>query len=291
MKLIIKFNLVFLVVFLIGLAITGYVSNDLLKKNARDEILQNARMMMQSALAARSYTSGQIRPLLDTQMKYQFLPQTVPAYSATEQFNDVRKKYPDYQYKEATLNPTNPRDRAADWEADVVNVFRQGSKEPEIIGERDTPTGRSLYMARPIQITAEPCLICHTTPDMAPKTMIDLYGPANGFGWKLNEVVGAQIVSVPMTVPLQKANETFKVFMLSLTGVFVFIFAALNLMLFTIVIRPVTRLSELADEVSKGKLDAPEFEVKGKDEIATLAASFGRMRKSMVHAMKMLDDQ
>jgi HAMP domain-containing protein len=290
MKLIVKFNLVFLAIFLIGLAIAGYVSNDLLQKNARDEILQNARIMMQSALAARSYTSGQIRPLLDTQMKYQFLPQSVPAYSATEQFNDLKTKYPDYLYKEATLNPTNPRDRAADWEADVVNVFRNGSKEPEVIGERETPSGRSLYMARPIQIKSEPCLICHTTPDMAPKTMIDLYGGANGFGWKLNEVVGAQIVSVPMTVPIQKANDTFKVFMLSLTGVFVFIFLALNLMLLTIVIRPITRLSQLADQVSLGKLDAPEFPSKGKDEIATLAASFGRMRKSLVQAMKMLEE-
>jgi protein-histidine pros-kinase len=242
MKLIVKFNLVFVLVFLAGLAITGYVSNDLLQKNARDEVLQNARIMMEAALATRTYTATQIRPLLDTQMKYQFLPQTVPAYAATEQFNDLKKKYPDYLYKEAALNPTNPRDRATDWEADVVNQFRGGAKESELIGERETPSGRSLYMARPIQIKAEPCLICHTTAEMAPKTMVDQYGGNNGFGWKLNEIIGAQIVSVPMTVPFQKAHETFKVFMLSLTGVFLFIFVALNLMLLTIVIRPITKL-------------------------------------------------
>jgi protein-histidine pros-kinase len=290
MKLIVKFNLVFVLVFLAGLAITGYVSNDLLQKNARDEVLQNARIMMEAALATRTYTATQIRPLLDTQMKYQFLPQTVPAYAATEQFNDLKKKYPDYLYKEAALNPTNPRDRATDWEADVVNQFRGGAKESELIGERETPSGRSLYMARPIQIKAEPCLICHTTAEMAPKTMVDQYGGNNGFGWKLNEIIGAQIVSVPMTVPFQKANETFKVFMLSLTGVFLFIFIALNLMLLTIVIRPITKLSELADQVSLGKMDAPEFPAKGKDEIATLAASFGRMRTSLKQALKMLDE-
>jgi HAMP domain-containing protein len=290
MKLIVKFNLVFVVIFVIGLLTAAFVSKDLLEKNARDEVLQNARIMMEAALATRTYTSTQIRPLLETQMKYQFLPQSVPAYSATEQFNDLRKKYPDYMYKEAALNPTNPRDRATDWEADVVNQFRQGSKENELIGERDTPTGRSLYMARPIQIKAEPCLICHTTAEMAPQTMIALYGGNNGFGWKLNEIIGAQIVSVPMTVPFQKAHETLKVFMISLTGVFLFIFVALNLMLLTIVIRPITKLSELADQVSLGKMDSPEFPVKGKDEIATLAASFGRMRTSLVQALKLLDE-
>jgi len=290
MRLIVKFNIVFLAIFLVGLAIAAYVSLDLLRQNAREEVLQHARIMMESALATRGYTSKQVRPLLETQMKYQFLPQSVPAFAAQEQFGDLRKKFTDYDYKEATLNPTNPRNRATDWETDVVNQFRQSPDRPEIIGERDTPTGRALYMARPLQIKDAACLYCHSTVDTAPKTMIELYGPANGFGWKLNEVVGAQIVSVPMTLPIKRANDTFKVFMISLTGVFAFIFVALNLMLHAIVIRPVTRLSRIADEVSLGNLDAPEFTSKGKDEIAILAGSFNRMRTSLVQAMKMLGE-
>ena len=290
MKLIVKFNLVFLVIFVIGLIIAAYISRSLLQQNARDEVVQNARIMMESSLAARAYTANQIKPLLETQMKYQFLPQTMPAYGATEQFNDLRKKFPDYTYKEATLNPTNPRDRATDWEVDVVNQFRQASDRLEIVGERESSSGPVMYMARPIQIKNEACLICHSTVDVAPKTMIDMYGPANGFGWKLNEIIGAQIVSVPLTVPVKRADDTFRVFMISLTAVFAFIAIALNLMLMFIVIRPVSRLSEIADQVSLGKVDAPEFRIKGKDEIAVLAGSFTRMRTSLVQAMKMLEE-
>lgn len=290
MKLIVKFNLVFLVIFVIGLIIAAYVSRSLLQQNARDEVVQNARIMMESSLAARAYTANQIKPLLETQMKYQFLPQTIPAYSATEQFNDLRKKFPDYTYKEATLNPTNPRDRATDWEVDVVNQFRQASDRLEIVGERESSSGPAMYMARPIQIKNEACLVCHSTVDAAPKTMIDMYGPANGFGWKLNEIIGAQIVSVPLSVPVKRADDTFRVFMISLTAVFAFIAIALNLMLMFIVIRPVSRLSQIADQVSLGKVDAPEFRIEGKDEIAVLAGSFNRMRTSLVQAMKMLED-
>jgi len=290
MKLIVKFNIVFLAIFAIGFAIAATVSRDLLLRNAREEVLQHARIMMESALATRAYTSKQVRPLLETQMKYQFLPQSVPAFAANEQFNDLRKKFIDYDYKEATLNPTNPRNRATDWETDVVNQFRQTPDRGEIIGERDTPSGRTLYMARPLQIKDSACLYCHSTVDAAPKTMIQLYGPANGFGWKLNEVIGAQIVSVPMTLPVKRADDTFKVFMISLSAVFAFIFIALNLMLHAIVIRPVTRLSRIADEVSLGNLDAPDFVRKGKDEIAILAGSFNRMRTSLVQAMKMLGE-
>jgi len=290
MKLVVKFNLVFLLVFLIGLAAAGFTSDRLLQANARDEIVLNARLVMEAALATRAYTSTQVGPLLQTQMKYTFLPQSVPAYSATEVFNGLRKAFPDYSYKEATLNPTNPRNRANDWEADIVNQFRNASDRPEMVGERDTPGGKSFYIARPIQIKQESCLYCHSTVDAAPKTLVEKYGPANGFGWKVNEVIGAQIVSVPTEVPIARANAAFRTFMISLTAVFAFIFVALNPMLWFMVIRPVTRLSRFADQVSQGdNMDAPDFPVGSRDEIGVLTQSFNRMKKSLVQAMKMLE--
>jgi protein-histidine pros-kinase len=289
MKLIWKFNLVLLGIFVLGFLIAGFISYRALQANAREEILQNARLMMESALSARDYTIAQVKPLLETQMKYKFLPQTVPAYAATEQFNELRKKHPDYAYKEATLNPSNPRNRASDWEADVVNVFRNTSTTTEIIGERDTPTGRSLYLARPIQVKSQSCLDCHSTVDAAPKTMLDLYGNANGFGWKMQEIIGAQIVSVPMTVPIERAQKTFTTFMGSLALVFVAIFVLLNLMLYTMVIRRVTHLAGIADQVSLGNMDAGDFKTKSKDEIGVLTEAMGRMKASLVQAMKMLE--
>ena len=290
MKLMWKFNIVLLAVFVVGFVLTGFISYGVLQANAREEILDNARVMMESALASRSYTNSQVTPLLETQLRYTFLPQTVPAYAATEQFNDLRKKYPDYSYKEATLNPTNPRDRATDWEADVVNQFRNGlAKGNELFGERDTATGQTLYLARPIQIKDPACLACHNTVAEAPKTMIELYGPANGFGWKLNEIIGAQIVSVPSALPIQRANHTFKVFMLLLTLVFVVTFILLNVMLHSIVIQRIKQLSKLADEVSLGHLESAEFKTRSKDEIGVLTQALARMNKSLVQAIKMLE--
>ena len=289
MKLIVKFNLVLLSVFAIGFLVTGYVSNRLLQRNAKGEILENARIMMEAALAVRSYTNTQIKPLLDTQLKYSFLPQSVPAYSANEYFKQLRNKFPDYAYKEATLNPTNPINRATDWEADIIRYFRQSPEQTELVGERDTPNGRALYIARPMKIKDTKCLYCHDTPEGAPRTMIERYGSDNGFGWKLNDIQTAQIVSAPTQLPVQRARIAFAGFMLSLAGVFAGIFLALNAMLIFLVTRPVNRLSDLADEVSLGNMDVPEFQVSGKDEIAGLAESFGRMRKSLARAIKMLD--
>ncbi len=289
MKLIWKFNLAILAVAAVAFILAAVVSYTVLHANARDEVLQNARVMMESANASSDYTNAQVRPLLETQLKYKFIPQSVPAFAAIEQFNELRKNYPDYTFKPATLNPTNPRNHATDWEIDIVNQFRQSATKTEVIGERATPTGRSLYLARPIQIKDPACLTCHSTPDAAPRTMVETYGSANGFGWKVNEIVGANIVSVPTSVPVQRANYTFRIFLLSLLVVFAFTIGMLNVMLYLFVIRRVKRLSKLADEVSLGNLDAGEFQTRSKDEIGVLTEALGRMKTSMVQAIKMLD--
>jgi HAMP domain-containing protein len=288
LKLLAKFNLAFAVLFLLGIGASGYISWQLLQSNARAETAENARLMMSVALAVRSYTNTQIKPLLKTQMVYSFLPQSVPAYSATEVLGELHSKYPSYAYKEALLNPTNPRDRAVDWEADVVNQFRNGSAK-ELIGVRDSPAGSSLYFARPLTITDRACLECHSTVDAAPKPMVDVYGPANGFGWNFMETVGAQVVSVPTDVPFARAKKAFVTFMGSLIGVLVVIGVSLNLLLWWIFIRPVTRISALADRISLGELEAPDLKVRSRDEIRTLAESLARLRKSLVQAMKMIE--
>src|SRR5262249_36773227 len=211
MRLLVKLNLIFLLVFGSGIVVSGYLSRNFLLQSAREEVLQQARLMMGSAGAMRTYTTKQVSPLLQAHQKEinTFLAQTVPAFAATEAFNYLRTDYPDYTYKEATLNPTNLRDRAVDWEADVIQIFRNHADQKEFNGERGTPNGRSLFLARPI-VAAGPCLECHSTPREAPLTMIKVYGKNNGFEWKMGDTVGAQIISVPMSVPLGIADRAFR---------------------------------------------------------------------------------
>ncbi len=283
-----KFNIVLAVVFGAGMAVSAWVSHELLQRNAKQETLRNAGLMMEAALSIRGYTVKQVKPHLESQLAETFLPQTVPAFAATETFNALRVKYPDFSYKEATLNPTNPRDRAVDWEADVVNAFRNSAAQTEITGERDTPTGRMLYIARPIQIKDPACLACHSVPSAAPASMIKVYGENNGFGWKHMEVIGAQVVSVPMSLPIKNANDAFMVFMGSLAAIFVVTFVVLNAMLSIMIIRPIAKMSASADRISQGDFNVAEFG-KGSDEISVLGTSFNRMRRSLQKALKLIE--
>jgi HAMP domain-containing protein len=290
MRLLAKVNLLFVVLFGLGMGIGLYLSWRFLESNAKEQVLEQARLMMASASATRTYTTEDVAPLLKTHQQHSqsFLAETVPAFAATQTFANLRKTFPDYTYKEATLNPTNPRDRATDWEADVVNLFRNYSDRKEVIGERNTPDGRSMYLAKPL-VAKTACLECHSTPAQAPPALLRVYGPNNGFGWKEGEVIGAQVVSVPMNVPLNIANRAFHTLAVVTLGVVLAVVLAFNLALRSLVIRPVMQLSTLADQVSKGDLEIPEAAAKGTDEISDLARAFNRMYVSLKKAMKMLE--
>lgn len=284
-----KFNLVMFVAFAVGLGLAGAYSYGVVRENAQAGVLQNARIMLESASAIRAYTSKEIQPLLAEQSSVRFLPHTIPSFAAQTNLRKIQDSFPDYVYKEPTLNPTNPADRPTDWEADIIGAFRQQPALLELVTERDTPTGPALNLARPFRLKDPACLACHSVPSAAPASMLDIYGTANGFGWKLGDVIGAQVVTVPMQVALDRANKMFAWLFGGLAAVFAVMVLLLNLMLHYLIVKPVRQMSSMASDVSMGKGDVPEYVLPGKDEISSLATSFNRMRRSLSNAMTMLE--
>lgn len=289
MKLLAKFNLILLALFSVGGVILSQAIYGFLIRNAQREAMQQAELMMASAKSIREYTSADLAPLLELspQHKQRFLPETVPAFGALSTFNKLRSDYPDYSYREPALNPTNPEHRATAWEADLISWLRDHPDQKRLTGERDTPMGRSLYLAEPLTAT-QPCMQCHSHPSAAPTAMLATYGPNNGFGWKPGSIVAAQIVSVPTSVPMQKAKEAFRLLLFYLVVTLVATIIALDVGVYYIVIRPLRLVSDTADRVSKGELNVPPLQVRGKDEIAMVTASFNRMQLSLAKAFKLL---
>jgi protein-histidine pros-kinase len=134
-----------------------------------------------------------------------------------------------------------------DWEADVVNHFRDHPDQKRLVGERDTPLGRSLYLAQPIA-AAPPCLECHSTPAIAPRSIIRSYGRDNGFGWKPNEIVAAQIVSVPESALIDIANKAFRTLLIYLIAIFIITLIAADAALFSILGGGTRKAGQVAGE-------------------------------------------
>ena len=282
-----KFNLLMVAVAALGVALFALAAGPLVNAVAREEVLQSSRIMMESAAGARKYTSEQIAPLLKDRMAHQFYPQSVSAYAAKRNFDVIHKKFPDFIYREAALNPSNPQDRASDWEADIINDFRANPAKEEVSLVRQTATGPMLELARPL-VNKPACMECHNTAATAPASMIALYGDQNGFGWKPGEVIGAQIVSVPMSASALRAGHIRKLFVIPFACFLVLLFVSINLLLHFVVIRPIERIAKNAEAVSMGDINTPEYRYGGRDQIGRLAASLNRMHRSLVEAFRML---
>lgn len=285
-----KFNAVLIGACLAGIAAASSLSYWVVQRSAINEVEQEIRLLRANALAVRHFTVTGVAPLLADETDILFLPQSVPSYTAQTVFARFRESFPEYRYKEAALNPTNPDDLAEPWEAELINQLRDNpslERVSTVIAEGDQ---RYFTIAFPMQIQSEGCLRCHSTPDVAPAAMVDLYGPDNGFGWELNEIIGAQIVSAPMSLVDQRARETVIVLVLGLSGAFILVLIVTNLLLSRIVLKPVSRMSEMAEKVSLGDFSLDEYVKPGKDEISSLSVSFNRMRRSLESAMKLLDD-
>jgi HAMP domain-containing protein len=290
-KLLAKLNLLLILVFGLGLVLIAMNARSFLLEDAKKTVLNQAELMAASSKATRDYTEEEISPILENtpDHKNEFLPQTIPFYAATVTFNRLRKTFPDYTYKEATLNPTNLVDRASDWEADIVNDFRNHPEKAQVVGERNTAVGQSLYLARPIAVE-EGCLTCHSQPSVAPAALVKRYGTQNGFGWHPHEIVAAQIISVPMSVPVKMVNEGFRNLLITLGAIFFAAIALIDIGMYYLVIQPLRRVSQSSDRISTGEIDLPPLPVSGKDEIAQVTTSFNRMHTSLKKAMEMLSN-
>ncbi|MBV9734139.1 MAG: DUF3365 domain-containing protein, partial [Verrucomicrobia bacterium] len=233
-KTFVRFNLVFLPILAAAIGATAAIVHSHLQEGAQQQVVSTAKVMLETARASRKYTTEQIAPLLETlrPSDQQFHPQSIPFYAATEAFNYFRQTHPDFAYKEAAPNPTNPRDRTVDWEADIVNEFRNDTSKKELIGQRDTPLGPSLFISTPIKVDDASCLQCHSTPDKAPPGMVKLYGSANGFGWQSGDIVGAQIVSVPAALTEKLADNSFQSIFWWLLGIGIVVLGVTNGVLF-----------------------------------------------------------
>lgn len=287
-----KFNLVLLAALAAGLLLAHFLSRSLLLDIAQKQVEQEARIIMQAARASRIYTSGNLRPAVKPHLdKNDFIPQTVPSYAATTQMQILHESIPEYFYKEAALNPTSKSHQADAWETKLIGYFRNKKTTDELVGVRNSEEGQVLYLARPMQIKKEQCLDCHGKPADAPANMLKIYGDKNGFDWKLNEIVGAQLVTVNMQVTLDRANHAHARIMQGLLLVSVLIAVVLNVLLHFVVIKPTRAMAENANKISMGDLEIEEFEVPGNDEISQLGQSFNRMYRSLSSAMKLLDEK
>jgi methyl-accepting chemotaxis protein len=184
--------------------------------------------------------------------------------------------YQNFFYKEATLNPTNLRDLADEFETELVQRFRANPDLREQSGFR-TSNGETLfYSARPLAIGSESCLACHSTPENAPASLIATYGDEHGFGWNLGEVIAAQIIYVPANDVFGSARSAFALIMAIVVGTFALAMLVIGQRLRRSVVRPVEQMGLYAAGLSDGDITEDEVEAEGIKWVAKRGDELGQ---------------
>lgn len=288
-----SFTLVILLIFISGITLSGITLSQVLGFKARQEVASTANVLMDILNSARKYTSSQIAPKLQERMTPdEFLPQIVPAYTAGSIFRIMRQEHPmysEYSYKEAMLNPTNPNDKANEFETKLIERFRRQRNLKTVADFISLPSGsQAFYTAYPIVIKDPNCLQCHSTPERAPQEMIDIYGVNNGFNWQLNQVLGTQVVYVPATIVQQKVVQSLLWILGSIALIFAITMFAANLWLKKHVVTPINQVVQVAEAVSTGDMTA-EFKNVSNNEVGVLVEAFTRMKVSLEMAIRRLE--
>ena len=292
-----QFTLLLTLIFVGGSILSGITLSSAMQRKAEDEVATKAELLTQTMNAVRSYTSDRVAPLLQEQLvtSPEFISETVPAYSAIEVFENFRKQpeYADFFYKEATLNPTNPRDKADAFEANLVERFRAQPELAKLTGYRNIEGVKQFFTARPLKVTAASCLQCHSRPEVAPPSQIAKFGSENGFGWQLDDIVAAQTIYVPSNEVFAKGDQ----YLLLTMGIFVSVFAMLSLLINRLlkrrVIRPVRQITAIARSLTTGSVTAEKVEAsyspnmlkiaRRADEPGQLARAFQHMAQEVAN--------
>jgi len=280
-----KLTLLLVGIFLGGLIFSGSALYFVLYSNAEHQISSEAKLLLKTMSSVRDYTHNQIAPELNSRINVEeeFLPQAIPAFAASEVFRIFREDYfsqEDYFYKEAAINPRIADDRATEFEAGIIKYFQEDTDRKDWSGSCYLNNLQYFCIAEPLAVTQTSCLECHSTPEKAPQAMVARYGADKGFGWQLGEIVATKMIYVPAIEVFQRSRQSFVMVMGIVIMVFALVVFLMNLWLKKYVVKPLTKMSQVAQALSTGQMEA-DFETNSTDEVGRLAKSFKLMKTSL----------
>ncbi|MEH2191908.1 MAG: DUF3365 domain-containing protein [Nostoc sp.] len=300
-KLATKFTLLLLLVFVGAIAVSGLALSHALEQKAEAEIAYRSQTIAETMNSVSNYTNTHINPLLIQMVntKDTFIPESIPSFAVREVFENLRKNedYKDFLYKDANLNPTNLRDKADAFEIELIERFRREPELKNISGFRDSYDEKLFYNARPFSIKNPTCLRCHSTPEVAPKSQIVSYGSENGFGWKLNEIVGTQVIYIPAKQVFDDAHRAFVLFISLFIIIFAIVILLINYLLKRNVLQPLKPMAQLAQKISMNEISVEEAKQFDREKLTSIVqrhdelGQLGRVFQRMVHEISTREQQ
>jgi methyl-accepting chemotaxis protein len=272
---------------LLTIAAVGAASYELSRQAAVRDAKEKGRIIFTTMEAIQTNFVAAQRPLLlQVVEKDRFYPELMSGAVITRMvWEQLDKKLPGYQFKQAAVDPRWVPNKADELEAGIIQTFRSQADlktQEGMISKKGEP----FYYFATRRNAAKGCLQCHSDPATAPKDQVEIYGAERGYAWKEGDVAAAFVVYVPLAAALEEARAN-ALRLLAVAGAgLALALAAMWLLLDRNVVRPIVELSDRTESISMGKGLEERVTTAATGEIATLAAGLERLRVSIAKLMK-----
>ncbi|MEM9273591.1 MAG: DUF3365 domain-containing protein [Cyanobacteria bacterium P01_F01_bin.143] len=267
----------------------------ILYQQAEKKIADEGQVLMQMMEEVKYYTSTNLLDVYQQENTLQedFAVSIVPAYAAKSIFEQFKSStnFQNYQYKEATINPTNIEDLPSQFEAKLINSFLENPEIKSLSGYTKMGENKYYYISRPLTVKDTSCLQCHSNPKIAPPKMLAIYGDQNGFDWEIDQLTSAQTIYLPADHIVSDVQDKMLNFMPIFAGIFAILILSINYLLQHTVITPINQLTKVVNQLYINnfelkyyhKFDYLERLKKRHDESGKLTRAFLTMAEKIFH--------
>ncbi len=283
----VRFIVIIGILSLVASVVLAYASYQFSLKNAMADAKKQGAIVFNMIHSSRMYFKKNQRPLVTELVEEdRFFPEIMSGFVMTRGVWEIfEKRFPEYKFKQATLDPLYPPNKA---DVDETKLIAQFDADRKVKNREGTITknGKQFYyFAKPV-LVGDKCLRCHGNPEDAPKDQIEIYGTESGYDWHKGQVISTAIVYVPLETAIVAAKKAAtKLFAMGTAGI-VLLMAVIWFFLSNGIVTPLARLEKKTRQISLGKELDEDIGVNSKDEIGDLAKAIDRLRISTAKLLK-----
>lgn len=283
-----KFIIVMGFVCVLGTSGIGISSYKLSERAALEEAKNKGQIIFNSIIATRKFFKNHQKPLVHELVeKDRFYPDLMSGFSVTRGIWDhFNQTLAGYNFKQATLDPLHPPNKADAQEVQIIKKFQSNPKLKKLEGLMSKKGEQFFYMAYPIKLEAKGCLRCHGDPKNAPQDQVDIYGIKHGYNWKLGDMVSSFIVYVSIDKALKEAQRTAIILFAVIGGFMLVAIIILGGIMDRTIIQKIEHLSARTQALSLGKGISKALPFHERDELGSMAHGVERLRNSLNRLMR-----
>lgn len=278
-----RFNIWILAIYALSIVISAPTIYFYTRHEVYQQSNTQLRMLVDIVKSIKGYVAADLRPYFMKQQLFHTAGMSgiVAVSRVATNFKDMQQNY---SIRNVSDNPLNAKNSPQALEQDLLQGFRRNRDLREIRVEGMLDGQQMLVRSAPI-VSKKGCLRCHGDPSKVPDDVTAEYGGSSGYGYKVGDVVGLEVVGVPIAGIDSVAMQRSLVAIALLTLLFALVFVAINMLVRRNLITPMLQITKTARAISKGRLDQP-LSLPRNDEIGDLARSVELLRRSFAQLMK-----